>query len=47
MTTGLRAAWERFNASDERVAILTCAGDDFSVGVDVKAPTEDSSRTTP
>ena len=41
MTKGLTAAWERFNASDERVAILTCAGDDFCVGVDVKAPAED------
>jgi enoyl-CoA hydratase/carnithine racemase len=47
MTTGLRTAWERFNASDERVAILTCAGDDFSVGVDVKAPTEDFPACVP
>ena len=36
MTTGLRAAWERFNAGNERVAILTCAGDDFSVGIELE-----------
>jgi enoyl-CoA hydratase/carnithine racemase len=29
LTTALRAAWERFNASDERVAILTHAGEHF------------------
>jgi enoyl-CoA hydratase/carnithine racemase len=38
---GLRAAWERLNASDERVAILTNAGEHFSVGVDVKSPATD------
>ncbi|MEO7727072.1 MAG: enoyl-CoA hydratase-related protein [Burkholderiales bacterium] len=47
MTKGLTAAWERFNASDERVAILTCAGDDFCVGVDVKAPAEDFPACVP
>ena len=47
MTTGLRAAWERFNAGEERVAILTCAGDDFSVGIDVKAPAEDFPACVP
>src|SRR3954470_20075700 len=44
---GLRAAWERFNASDERVAILTNAGDDFCVGVDVKAPAQDFPACVP
>jgi enoyl-CoA hydratase len=47
MTTGLRAAWERYNAGEERVAILTCAGDDFSVGVDVKSPAEDFPACVP
>jgi enoyl-CoA hydratase/carnithine racemase len=39
---GLRAAWQRFAASEERVAILTAAGDRaFSVGADIKdAPKE-------
>jgi enoyl-CoA hydratase/carnithine racemase len=44
---GLLAAWERFNASDERVAILTNAGDDFCVGVDVKAPAQDFPACVP
>lgn len=34
----LRAAWQRFQASDERVAILTGAGDRaFTAGADLKA----------
>jgi enoyl-CoA hydratase len=47
VATGLRAAWERFNAGDERVAILTHAGEHFSVGVDVKAPAEDFPACVP
>lgn len=36
---GLQAAWQRFAASDDRVAVLHAAGDRaFSVGADVKAP---------
>jgi enoyl-CoA hydratase len=36
VTEGLRQAWIRFNASDDRVAILTGAGDKaFSVGADL------------
>jgi len=36
---GLRDAWQRFAASDDRVAILTAAGDRaFSVGADIKDP---------
>ncbi len=31
----LREAWQRFNASDDRVAILTGAGASFSVGADL------------
>ena len=47
VATGLRAAWERFNAGDERAAILTNAGEHFSVGVDVKAPAEDFPACVP
>ena len=36
---GLQAAWQRFELSDERVAVLHAAGDRaFSVGADVKNP---------
>ncbi len=36
---GLQAAWRRFEASDDRVAILHAAGDRaFSVGADIKEP---------
>ena len=31
----LRDAWQRFNASDDRVAIITGAGASFSVGADL------------
>lgn len=44
---GLRAAWERLNAGDERVAILTTSGDHFSVGMDVKAPANDFPACVP
>ena len=44
---GLRAAWERLNAGTERVAILTHAGEHFSVGADVKAPPEDFPACVP
>ena len=39
---GLQAAWQRLESGDDRVAILTAAGDKaFSVGADVKdAPKE-------
>jgi enoyl-CoA hydratase len=47
VATGLRAAWERLNAGDERVAILTHAGELFCVGVDVKAPAEDFPACVP
>ena len=47
IATGLREAWERFNAGEERVAILTHAGEHFSVGVDIKAPAEDFPACVP
>jgi len=47
LTTALRAAWERFNASDERVAILTHAGEHFSVGVDVPSVIVIPANTAP
>ncbi len=47
IASGLRDAWERFNANDERVAILTHAGEHFSVGVDVKSPAEDFPACVP
>ena len=39
---GLQAAWQRLETSDDRVAVLTAAGEKaFSVGADVKdAPKE-------
>jgi enoyl-CoA hydratase/carnithine racemase len=43
----LADAWARLNAGDDRVAILTNAGDDFSVGNDVKEPADDFARCVP
>jgi enoyl-CoA hydratase/carnithine racemase len=47
IAVGLREAWERFNAGDERVAILTHAGEHFCVGVDIKSPAEDFPACVP
>ena len=44
---GLNAAWHRLNDSDDRVAILTHAGNDFSVGNDVKDPAADFAKAVP
>ena len=47
MVVGLEAAWRRFEAGDERVAVLAARGDDFSVGLDLKAPPADMWRCIP
>ncbi len=47
LATRLREAWERYNAGPERVAIITHAGADFSVGVDIKGPAEDFPACVP
>jgi len=45
---GLQAAWQRFESSDDRVAILHGAGDRaFSVGADVKAPPKEMWQGVP
>ena len=47
MVVGLEAAWRRFEAGGERVAVLAARGDDFSVGLDLKAPPADMWRCIP
>ena len=47
LCNGLHEAWLRLNAGDDRVAILTNAGADFSVGNDVKEPSDDFARCVP
>lgn len=37
MATGLHEAWRRFEAGDDRVAVLISASGDFSVGADIKS----------
>jgi len=37
MSIGLFEAWKRFQASDDRAALIIPAGGDFSVGADVKS----------
>lgn len=45
---GLQAAWQRFESSDDRVAVLHAAGDRaFSVGADVKAPPKEMWQGVP
>ena len=45
---GLEAAWRRLNDSDDRVAVLTAAGDKaFSVGADLNAIPHDLWRAIP
>ncbi|HEY0337823.1 MAG TPA: enoyl-CoA hydratase-related protein [Burkholderiales bacterium] len=47
MARALREAWERLNASDDRVGIITHAGEHFTVGADIKAPPEDFPACVP
>lgn len=47
MVVGLEAAWRRFEGGDQRVAVLAARGDDFSVGLDLKAPPADMWRCVP
>ncbi len=47
MVIGLEAAWRRLEEGDQRVAILAARGDDFSVGLDLKAPPADMWRCVP
>ncbi|MEM7002109.1 MAG: enoyl-CoA hydratase/isomerase family protein, partial [Pseudomonadota bacterium] len=46
--TGLQSAWQRFEQSNDRVAVLHAAGDRaFSVGADVKAPPKEMWQGVP
>lgn len=47
MVVGLEAAWRRLEEGDQRVAVLAARGDDFSVGLDLKAPPADMWRCVP
>jgi enoyl-CoA hydratase/carnithine racemase len=47
MARALREAWHRLNASDDRVAVITHAGEHFTVGADIKAPPEDFPACVP
>lgn len=47
MVAGLEAAWRRLEAGDQRAAVLAARGDDFSVGLDLKAPPSDMWRCVP
>lgn len=38
LASGLEAAWQRFEAGPERVAVVTGAGGNFSAGIDVSEP---------
>ncbi|MEQ8485808.1 MAG: enoyl-CoA hydratase-related protein [Pseudomonadales bacterium] len=45
---GLRQAWQRFAAGDDRVAVLCAAGDRaFSVGADLKSPPKEMWQGVP
>lgn len=44
---GLREAFERLNGSEERVGVITHAGDHFTGGADIKGPPEDFPACVP
>lgn len=47
MAKALREAWQRLNASDDRVGVITHAGDHFTGGADIKGPPEDFPACVP
>jgi enoyl-CoA hydratase/carnithine racemase len=47
MARALRETWHRLNASDDRVGVITHAGEHFTVGADIKAPPEDFPACVP
>ncbi len=47
MTTLLHEAWQRFAASEERVAVLSADGDHFCAGVDVQNPSKEAWKGVP
>jgi enoyl-CoA hydratase len=44
---GLRDAWERLNTGEDRVGVLTHAGEHFTGGADIKGPPEDFPACVP
>jgi enoyl-CoA hydratase len=47
MAHALRAAWLRLNRSDDRVGVITHAGEHFTGGADIKGPPEDFPACVP
>ncbi|MDB5925783.1 MAG: crotonase [Betaproteobacteria bacterium] len=47
MAHALRAAWLRLNQSDDRVGVITHAGEHFTGGADIKGPPEDFPACVP
>ena len=47
MARALREAWERLNSSDDRVGVITHAGQHFTGGADIKGPPEDFPASVP
>lgn len=47
MALALRDAWERLNKSEDRVGIVTHAGEHFTGGADIKGPPEDFPACVP
>jgi enoyl-CoA hydratase len=47
MAHALRDAWDRLNMGDDRVGIITHAGEHFTGGADIKSPPEDFPACVP
>lgn len=47
MAHALRDAWQRLNESDDRVGVITHAGEHFTGGADIKGPPEDFAACVP